>query len=263
MLRCSWQYSLRIPSLKCQVRYAGHNRWSKVRHIKGAQDAERSKLFSRISRQIVAAINAMGGETDPQHNHYLAAALHIAKDYQVPKSTIQDALKRATSKQEKDKSVKMVRYEGLGPGGVAVVVECLVENPNKTAADIKLLFKKAECSLGNIMYLFEKRGRIILGPGNTGHDVGKMIDLAIEAEVDDIGDSNEEENWLEVFCSPTSVYQIQNSLSKRGYEIKEWSNGLVPIEKVQVDKDHSANLLAFLHSLESQDEVVNVYHNAQ
>jgi transcriptional/translational regulatory protein YebC/TACO1 len=166
---------------RIQVRYAGHNKWSKIRHAKGANDMARGKLFSKIARQITAGIQAMNGETDTSLNHYLAAALHAVKVAQMPKTTVQEAMKRATSKKEAADS-KLVRYEGLGPGGVAVIIEALVSKPTKTAADIKLIFKKAMGSVGPVEYLFQRRGHIIFKPGKTGMDLEQMTEAAIEAE---------------------------------------------------------------------------------
>jgi transcriptional/translational regulatory protein YebC/TACO1 len=147
----------------------------------GANDLQRAKQTSKISRQIVAGIKAMGGEADPAHNHYLAAALHAAKVAQIPKTTVQEAIKRATSKKESIDS-KTIRYEGLGPAGMAVIVEALVSNPSKTAAEVKLIFKKSGGSLGPTEYLFQHRGFVIFKAGTTGMTLEKMTEAAIDAE---------------------------------------------------------------------------------
>ena len=147
----------------------------------GANDLQRAKQTSKISRQIVAGIKAMGGEMDPSHNHYLAAALHAAKVAQIPKNTVQEAIKRATSKKESMDS-KTIRYEGLGPSGMAVIVEALVSNPSKTAAEVKLIFKKAGGSLGPTEYLFQRKGFVIFKPGTTGMSLEKMVEVAIDTE---------------------------------------------------------------------------------
>ncbi|KAJ3331814.1 hypothetical protein HDU91_003235, partial [Kappamyces sp. JEL0680] len=148
--------------------YAGHNKWSKVKHIKGDKDAKR-----------VAAIKAMNGETDTSQNHYLAAALHQAKVNQMPKSTVEEALKRATSKKDQSE-LKTVRYEALTKSGIAVIVECFVANPAKTNAEIKHIFKKNEATPSKVDYLFHQTGRIVFAPGTSGKTLADLSEVAID-----------------------------------------------------------------------------------
>jgi YebC/PmpR family DNA-binding regulatory protein len=246
-----------------QIRYAGHNKWSKIRHVKGSNDSARGKLFSKISRQIKAGVQAMNGETDTSLNHYLAAALHAAKVAQMPKATVQDAVKRALSKKEQPDS-KMVRYEGLGPGGAAVLIEALVSKPTKTNADIKLIFKKFLGSPGPVEYLFERRGHVTIKPGNSTFDVEKMMEWIIASEDDIVEDfrDNQCENSLELFCALDRVYELQQKCLDQGYEVVEWGKGYIPMERIEIPTDQQQKFAIFLEQLEQQDEVVHVYHNA-
>lgn len=243
-----------------QLRFAGHNKWSKIRHAKGANDQQKGRETSRITRQIVSAIKAMSGETDPSHNHYLAAALHAAKMHQIPKTTVQEAIRRGEGDKSKASDLKLNRYEGIGPNGVAVIIEALVSNPAKTIADIKLIFKKAGGSMGSVEYLFDKRGRVVFKPGSTGHGLEQMQEAAIDLNAEHLGSEDPNDCSLEVLCKVEDIFKVQNELTNRGYEVIEWTNGFVPKDRIEVSMESEFN--SFLDQLENQEEVTHVYHNA-
>ncbi|KAI8921706.1 transcriptional regulator-domain-containing protein [Entophlyctis helioformis] len=253
-----------------QCRFAGHNRWSKIMHAKGANDAARGKVVGRVVRQIIAGIKAMNGETDPSHNHYLAAALHQAREHQLPKANIEDAIKRATGGGKGGEDpVKRIVYEGLSPvKSVAVMVEALTSNSNKTNGEIRLLFKKAPGSaITPVSYLFKRRGRVVFGPGKTGHTMAEMTDAAMEMPIEDIGDEGEDEETrqplLEVFCEFERLIATQRSLEAAGYEVRVLESGYFGTEPVPLTDTEDIRILEeFVEALENQEEVVKVSHNA-
>ncbi|KAL2917169.1 hypothetical protein HK105_203233 [Polyrhizophydium stewartii] len=232
----------------------------------------RAQDIARVVRQIVSGIKAMGGETDPSLNHYLASALHQAKTLQIPKANVEDAIKRATTgggSGAAGDAVKRVVYEGLSPvKSVAVMVEALTANSNKTTGEIRLVFKKAPgSSLTPVAYLFQRRGRIVFGPGTTQHGVGEMTDAAIDVAVDDIGDDTIDDDsgkpLLEVFCEFTRLAETQRALEAAGYDVRELESGYFGIEPVALtDPAEIAALERFVEALEEQEEVVKVSHNA-
>lgn len=203
----------------------------------------------------------MNGETDPSHNMYLSAALNLARNAQMPKSTVEDAIKRATSKKDGE-TENIVRYEGLSKAGVAVIVECLVSNPAKTNAEIRSLFKKNDAISSNIMYLFNNTGRICIGPGSTGQSVAEMMDTCIDLDVDEIQE-DEEDQSIELLVDLKRVHKVQKALAEGGFEIKEVSTGFVPIERIQVESGEKSEMFSkLLEVLEAHEDVVQVYHNA-
>ncbi|KAL2917190.1 hypothetical protein HK105_203254 [Polyrhizophydium stewartii] len=220
----------------------------------------RAQDIARVVRQIVSGIKAMGGETDPSLNHYLASALHQAKTLQIPKANVEDAIKRATTgggSGAAGDAVKRVVYEGLSPvKSVAVMVEALTANSNKTTGEIRLVFKKAPgSSLTPVAYLFQRRGRIVFGPGTTQHGVGEMTDAAIDVAVDDIGDDTIDDD--------SGKPLLERALEAAGYDVRELESGYFGIEPVALtDPAEIAALERFVEALEEQEEVVKVSHNA-
>eukprot|EP00842_Homolaphlyctis_polyrhiza_P003840 jgi/Hompol1/4457/HPOL_007113-RA len=226
----------------------------------------------KVVRSIVAGIKACKGETDPGLNPYLSSALHQAKMLQVPKANVEEAIKRAvsSSKGPGSEDVKRIVYEGLSPvKNVAVMIEVLTGNSNKSSSEIRLIFKKAPgSSLTPVGYLFDRRGRIVFGPGSTNHGIGEMTDAAIEAQVQDIGDDIIDDETgkvlLEVFCETQQLASTQRELEKGGYEIVTMQSGYFAKEPVVLqDRDEIAQLEQFLEALEAQDETVQVSHNAE
>lgn len=260
---CLRKHCCKSNPLVSQIRFAGHNKWSKIKHTKGANDLQRAKQTSRLVRQIEAGIKAMSGETNPTFNHYLASALHAAKMAQIPKTKIEEAIKRGVQQKGGLSDAKLNRYEGIGPAGIAVIIEALVTNPAKTAAEIKLIFKKSNGSLGSVEYLFQRKGHIMFKPGSTNHKLVEMADAAIDAGADDIGNEDPTDQSLEIFTAPNKVYEVQEELAKKGYAIEEWGAGFIPNDRIEVSADDHDSFAAFLDRLEQQDEVVHVHHNAQ
>ncbi|KAI8818982.1 transcriptional regulator TACO1-like protein [Fimicolochytrium jonesii] len=251
------------PLCHSQVRFAGHNKWSKIKRLKGANDAQRAKQMSKITRQIISAVKAGNNETDPSHNPYLAAALQLAKTHQMPKATLDTALKKASgfgTGSEEDLTPSV--YEGMGPGGVACVVEALTDNKNRTFAEVRHAFTKRECSITPVMYMFRKCGRVIFSAGNSGHSLSEMEDSAIDANVEDIATIDEEDGTMEVYCAVKDLWAVTKALGARGYEIKEFETAYVAEEKVSVAPEEMEAFGGLLEHLEGLDDVIRVHHNA-
>ena len=203
-------FTARFKFICIQQRFGGR-RWQKTKYDKAANDLGKSRIFNGITNKIVAAIREKNGETDTFLNQHLASALHSAKAAQMPKTKIEDAIKRATN-MNKETSGKIIIYQGLGPAGVAILVEALVTNPNKTAQQVRTIFKKNGGSMGPVEYLFQRKGYILVGPGKTGDNLEKTI---IEGDLTDIDDVNTVDDDLEIFCSPSNVYKLQSDLSAK------------------------------------------------
>ncbi|KAJ3148213.1 hypothetical protein HDU89_004808 [Geranomyces variabilis] len=274
-----------LPSRKFT---AGYNKWSKIKRLKGANDLQRARQTSRITRQLISSVKAGGGETDPAHNLYLASALQLARAHQMPKSTLENALKKAAgSGAAEEDDLLAVVYEGMCPPGVALVVEALTDNKNRTFAEIRHAFKEAGGSMTPVSYLFTKRGRIVfaspLPPSsyasseNQQHrprTLADMEDDAIEAGVEDIvqvddehqhdtGASVDGRNTLEVYCSVKDVLAITKRLKDAGYEMVEFGTVYASEEKVAVPPTDDGEAFGeLLDMLENRDDVVKVHHNA-
>ncbi|TPX62682.1 hypothetical protein PhCBS80983_g00363 [Powellomyces hirtus] len=246
-----------------QVRHAGHNKWSKIKKLKGANDLQRAKRTSKITSQIISSVKAGGGETDPAHNLYLASALQMAREHQMPKATLETALKKAVGGgSDGTEDLHSSVYEGLAPPGVAIIIEALTANKNRAFAEIRHALTKRGGSMTPVSYLFTKRGRIVFGAGSSGHSLSEMEENAIEAEVEDIVNLDETDQTVEVYCGVKDVLAITKKLSKIGYEMKEFEMAYISSEKVDVPEDAAENFGSLLDQLEGMDDVVKVHHNA-
>ncbi|KNC97711.1 YebC/PmpR family DNA-binding regulatory protein [Spizellomyces punctatus DAOM BR117] len=246
-----------------QVRHAGHNKWSKIKRAKGANDLQRANQTSKITRQIISAVKAGGGETDPSHNLYLASALQLARSHQLPKATLENALKKASGATAGGaEELYSTVYEGLGPAGVACIVEALTDNRNRTFAEVRHAFTKRGGSMTPVAYLFTKTGRIVFSAGTSGHSISQMEDCAIECEVEDIVEADEAEGTLEVHCAVKDLLAVKKGLEAKGYEIKEFETAYVSEEKVAVSDAESKNFESLLEQLDGMEDVVKVHHNA-
>ncbi|KAJ3153668.1 hypothetical protein HDU86_005167 [Geranomyces michiganensis] len=272
--------------------FIADNKWSKIKRLKGANDLQRARQTAKITGQIISSVKAGGGETDPAHNLYLASALQLARAHQLPKTTIETALKKALSggggkPGSEDDDLHAVVYEGLCPPGVALIIEALTDNKNRTFAEIRHAFKESGGSMTPVSYLFAKRGRIVFAsPASTDaataaasrRSLAEMEDDAIEAGVEDIAlvddsddgsaaasaGNNKDRTTLEVYCSVKDVLGIMQRLKTAGYEMIEFGTVYVSEEKVLVPPDANGEPFGeLLELLENRDDVVKVHHNAQ
>ncbi|QCI28720.1 YebC/PmpR family DNA-binding transcriptional regulator [Caminibacter pacificus] len=235
---------------------AGHNKWSKVKHIKAKEDAKKSKIFTKHVRAIMTAARQGGG--NPDNNPALRLAIERAKADSMPMSNIQRAIDKATGNLE-GVVLSEVTYEGYGPGGVAIMVECLTDNKNRTVAEIRHAFKKAGGSLGtsgSVAWMFEKKGIIVV---NRSYKDEEIMEKAIEAGADDIKEMDE---VLVIETAPedfNAVLEAVNSIE--GIEILESNVQLTATNLSEVDDETAEKVERLIEVLEDIDDVQNVIHN--
>jgi YebC/PmpR family DNA-binding regulatory protein len=236
---------------------AGHSKWANIKHRKGAVDARRGKLFARLVRAIEAA--AREGGSDPEANPTLADAIQRAKDNDVPKDTIERAVKRGAGEIE-GVSYEAVSYEGYGPNGVAILVECLTDNRNRTAADVRSAFTRHGGSLaepGAVSYLFRRRGQVVLAADGASED--DVLAAGLDAGLEDIEDRDTE---IIAWCEPSDVRDLRQALEDKGLAVKEAGTTLVPSSSVPITDDGAARgVLRLLDAIDDLDDVQDLYSN--
>jgi YebC/PmpR family DNA-binding regulatory protein len=236
---------------------SGHSKWSKVKHFKGAVDTKRSKLFTKLVREITVA--ARLGVPDPDANARLRLAIQTARDNSMPKDTVERAIKKATGAGE-DFNYEEVLYEGYGPGKFAVVVEAMTDNRNRTASVIRTVFNKGGGTLGSsnsVLFLFERKGTILVP--NAGLTEDQLTEHVLEAGGDDIQDLGEE---FLVTCALEAFGAVRAYLESKQVRIKSAGLERVPTTKIMLETQEAAEkALAFLSALEDEDDVQNVYAN--
>ena len=235
---------------------AGHNKWSKVKHIKAKEDAKKSKIFTKHVRAIMTAARQGGGNIDT--NAALRLAVERAKADSMPMQNIQRAIDKATGNLD-GVTLSEVSYEGYGPGGVAIMVECLTDNKNRTVAEIRHAFKKAGGSLGtsgSVAWMFEKKGVIVVSKSDKDEEVEEA---AIEGGAEDIKDMGE---VLVIESAPEDFNNVLESVSKiEGIEILESNIQLVATNLSDVDDETAEKVENLIEVLEELDDVQNVIHN--
>lgn len=236
---------------------AGHSKWANIKHRKGRVDAKRSKQWSKCSRAIIVAARHGGG--DPQYNTTLRYAIDEAKAANMPKDTIEKAVKKGTGELDGE-TYEEARYEGYGPGGVAILADCLIANVNKAASEIRSVFTKAGGNLGapgSVGYGFSKQG-VILMDGTT-NDEDAVMEVALEAGAEDI---KNDDGLLQVTTDPTSFAEVRDALEAAGHAIEQSEVTFVPQTLVEMDVNGARKILRLIDALEDNDDVQKVYHNA-
>lgn len=234
---------------------AGHSQFKNIMHRKGRQDAARSKMFSKLAREITVAAKA--GSPDPDMNPRLRLAIQNAKAESMPKDNIQRAVTKAAGGE--GENYEEVRYEGYGPGGVAVIVEALTDNRNRTAANVRACFTKAGGALGetgSVSFMWDRVGEIIY-PASAGDD-DTIMEAAIEAGADDV-ESNEEAHVI--LCSFEGLGEVSATLGKTLGDANSVKAIWKPQTSIPVDEDRANSLLKLIGNLEEEDDVQNVYAN--
>jgi YebC/PmpR family DNA-binding regulatory protein len=235
---------------------AGHNKWSKVKHIKAKEDAKKSKIFTKHVRAIMTAARQGGG--NPENNPALRLAIERAKADSMPMSNIQRAIDKATGNLE-GVTLSEVTYEGYGPGGVAIMVECLTDNKNRTVAEIRHAFKKAGGSLGtsgSVAWMFEKKGIIVVNRSDKDDEV---MEKAIEAGAEDIKEMDE---VLVIESAPEDFNNVLEAVNAiEGIEILESNVQLTATNESEVDDETAEKVERLIEVLEEIDDVQNVIHN--
>ena len=236
---------------------AGHSHWAGIKHKKGKADKERSKIFSKLSKEITVA--AKLGDKDPSMNPRLRSAIQAARSANMPKDNIERAVNKSSS--NNGANFENLRYEGFGPNKVAVIVETLTDNKNRTASKIRTIFQKSGGNLGtqgSASHNFTQLGVIKIDKDEISEE--KILDLAIEAGADECISNTE---LHEIQCSVINIYNIKRELEKKISNFISTGIEWVPLNNVQIPKkDHEA-LINFFVSLEEEDDVQNVYSNAE
>lgn len=238
---------------------AGHSKWKNIQHRKGAQDAKRGKIFTKLAKEITVAARLGGG--DLESNARLRTAVLKARSNSMPRDNIERAIKKGTGDLEAEQYVEKV-YEGYGPGGVAVMVECLTDNINRTVADVRHAFTKFGGNLGtegSVGYMFHKKGTIVY-QRNKIKDFDKLFEAALEAGADDVKD---EDDVVEIICAPEAFNELKEALDKMGLEADVAEIMRVPENYSAIDSDKAVSMQKLIDWLEDNDDVQNVYHNAE
>lgn len=236
---------------------AGHSKWANIQHRKRAQDAKRGKVFTRMIREISVA--ARMGDPDPDANPRLRLAVDRALAVNMPKDNIERAIKRAAGLDE-NTVYEEIRYEGYGPHGVAVMVDCMTDNRNRTVAEVRHAFSKFGGNLGtdgSVAFLFSKQGVITFPPDS---DEDAVMEAALEAGAEDVLVA--EDGSIEVLTAPEAFLDVRDSLQAAGLDVSEADITQRPANTVAVSGDQASTMVKMLDMLEDLDDVQNVFHNA-
>jgi YebC/PmpR family DNA-binding regulatory protein len=236
---------------------AGHSKWANIRHRKGAQDKKRGKIYTKLIREITSA--AKLGGADPASNPRLRLAIDKARAESMPKDNIERAIARAAGDLNSDDWVE-IRYEGYGPGGAAVMVECMTDNRNRTAADVRHAFSKYGGNLGSdgsVAFLFEQTGVIAIPAGPNEEEV---MEAAIEGGARDV--LTNDDGSFEVLTEPADFEAVREILLESGLEPESAEVTMRPTTSAELDEDQAASMVKMLDMLEDLDDVQDVHTNA-
>ena len=235
---------------------SGHSKWASIKHKKAVVDSRRGKLFTKLARAITTAARDHGGELEG--NPALQLAVQKARDASMPKDNIERAIAKGTGAGADTDAIQDVMYEAYGPGGVALLIEAMTENRNRTGADVRHLLGKHGGSLGepgSVAYLFDKRGLIVIDAERYGED-----DLmpAIEAGAEDI---SEDEGIFEVLTAPSDLTAVRAALEEAGIEIQSADIAWLPKARVPVEEEDAVKVMRLIDALEDNDDVDSVHAN--
>jgi YebC/PmpR family DNA-binding regulatory protein len=237
---------------------SGHSKWSSIKHKKGAADAKRGKLFSKLTRAIIVAAREGGG--DPAGNLALQNAIEKARSYSMPKDNIDRAIAKGSGADSDTSTFETVVYEGYGPSGVAVIVEALTDNRNRTAGEVRHTFAKNDGNLGGsgaVAWLFERRGIVIVEA--DGVDEDELMLAAAEGGADDVSLDG---STFTVSCDPTNLAAVREAIEAAGFAIDSAELTMVPKTTVEVaDENEAKKVLRLIDQLEDNDDVQDVYAN--
>jgi len=234
---------------------SGHNKWSTIKHKKGAADAKRGKIFTKIIKEICVAAKLGGG--DPAANPRLRTAIDKAKGENMPKDNMERAIKKGAGGME-GVNYEETTYEGYGPGGVAVLVEVMTDNRNRTVSDVRSIFSKCNGNMGEsgcVSWIFDKKGLIIFP---KSPDFDKLFEAAIEAGAEDVA---EQDDQFEVTTDPSSFMEVRDALAKAGFKSDSAEITMIPQTIVKLEGKQAESMLKMMDKLEDNDDVQNVYAN--
>jgi YebC/PmpR family DNA-binding regulatory protein len=237
---------------------AGHSKWANIKHRKARQDAAKGKIWSKCSRAIIVAAKSGGG--DPETNLTLRYAIDEAKAANMPKDTIAKAVKKGAGELEGGASYEEMRYEGYGPSGVAVIVDCLTDNVNRTAPEMRKIFEKSGGNLGKpgaVSFGFSQKGIILIEASKVGED--QLMEIALEAGAEDVVESG---GAWEVTCEPGDFITVREAIEAAEIEADSAEITLIPSTTVTCDESTAEKVMRLTDNLEDHDDVQKVYTNA-
>ncbi|WP_013325330.1 YebC/PmpR family DNA-binding transcriptional regulator [Gloeothece verrucosa] len=240
---------------------AGHSKWANIKRQKARVDAKKGKTFTQLSRAIIVA--ARNGLPEPAGNLQLRTAIEKAKAAGIPNDNIERAIAKGAGTYENEANLEEIRYEGYGPGGIAILIEALTDNRNRTAADLRAAFSKNGGNLGEtgcVSWMFEQKGVVLL-EGKLEEEI--LLEASVEGEADSYELFNDEdEQGAEVFTEVANLENLNQTLQKKGLPVKEAELRWIPNNTVEVtDADQARSLLKLMDALESLDDVQNVTAN--
>jgi len=236
---------------------SGHSKWSTIKRKKGAIDSKRGKIFTKLIKEITLAARLGGG--DLEGNSRLRQAILAAKEENMPKDNIDRAIKKGTGDQAGAAAYEEVTYEGYGPAGVAVIVDVMTDNKNRTVAEIRHILSKHGGNLGEngcVAWMFEKKGSIVFDKKAVGEDA--LMEVALDAGAEDVRDQQSE--W-EVITDPMTFEAVKKAIDLKGWKYLEARVGKIPQNTVALDAGKAEQMLKLMEKLEDNDDVQNVYAN--
>ena len=236
---------------------AGHSHWAGIKHKKGKADKQRSKIFSKLSKEITVA--AKLGDKDPAMNPRLRSAIQAARSANMPKDNIERAVDKSSINNQLN--FESLRYEGFGPEKVAVIVETLTDNKNRTASNIRTIFQKAGGSLGtqgSASHNFRQKGVIKIDKSEISDE--DILELAIESGADECNSKND---YHEIECSMNEIYNVKKRLEKKIENFISTEIEWIPLNNVEISKEKHEDLINFFEMLDENDDIQNIYSNAK
>ena len=235
---------------------SGHSKWHSIKHKKAAQDAKRGKLFTKIIKELAVAARIGGG--DPDANPRLRKAITDAKAVNMPSDNIKRAIKKGTGELE-GTTYEEMSYEGYGPGGVAIYVEALTDNKNRTVSELRHIFSKNGGNIGEsgcVAWMFSRKGYVVVENAQASED--KLLDIVLEAGAEDL---KEDGSNYEIFTTPEDYESVVNALGKNNIELAASNLGYIPQNYVKLEGKQAHQLLRLMEELEDHDDVQNVWAN--
>lgn len=235
---------------------SGHSKWATIKRKKGAADAKRGQVFTRLTREIVMAAREGGGEADS--NFRLRLAMEKARSQNMPKENIERAIKRGTGESKDGETFEQIYYEGYGPHGVAMMFECFTENRNRTVAELRHLLSKAGGSMGeagSVGWQFNRMAYFAVSISKADFD--KVFEVAVEGGAEDV---TQEEGIIEVFSPVENFKVLSDAFRKAKIEVEEAELRMIPTNDIELTVDHTLQVLRMIENIEELDDVQNVFH---
>ncbi|MDH3494670.1 MAG: YebC/PmpR family DNA-binding transcriptional regulator [Acidobacteriota bacterium] len=235
---------------------SGHSKWHSIKHKKGAADAKRGKIFTRLARELTVAARDGGG--DPDMNARLRKAVADAKAANMPNDNIDRAIRRGTGEIE-GVSYEEIRYEAYGPGGVAILIDTMTDNRNRTVADLRHLLSKNNGNLGesgSVAWMFDRKGYLVIGKAEKSEE--EMFEIAIEAGAEDLKDDGEN---FEIFTDPDVYEDVKNAVDRAGVEAQVAEISMIPQNYVKLEGNEAQQMMRLYEAIDDHDDVQNVYAN--